>query len=84
MLSNLTAGMSPVVTIGDAISQVVLSGLFRFISLFYLNDFWRIIRRHAAAAAVADSPAADSDKTKKEANDDTTSNTDSKENSKSD
>lgn len=47
MLSNLTAGMSPVSDLGDALSQVVLSGLFRFISLFYLNDFWRIIRQHA-------------------------------------
>jgi 3-dehydrosphinganine reductase len=46
MLSNLTAGMSPVSGIGDAITQVALSGLFRFISLFYLNDFWRIIRNH--------------------------------------
>ena len=46
MLSNLTAGMAPVSGIGDAISQVALSGLFRFISLFYLNDFWRIIRNH--------------------------------------
>ncbi|KAL3917272.1 MAG: hypothetical protein SGILL_004794 [Bacillariaceae sp.] len=48
MLSNLTAGMAPVSGIGDAISQVALSGLFRFISLFYLNDFWRIIRNHPA------------------------------------
>jgi hypothetical protein len=47
MLSNLTAGMSPVSDLGDAVSQVALSGLFRFISLFYLNDFWRIVRQHA-------------------------------------
>lgn len=44
MLTNLTAGMSPVANIGDALTQVALSGLFRFISLFYLNDWWRIIR----------------------------------------
>jgi len=83
MLSNLTAGMSPVVSLGDALSQVVLSGLFRFISLFYLNDFWRIIRQHAAAATT-DSATAESDKTKKEDDDDGTSNTDNKDDSKSD
>jgi 3-dehydrosphinganine reductase len=44
MLSNLTAGMSPVSNLADALTQVALSGVFRFISLFYLNDFWRIIR----------------------------------------
>ncbi|KAL3935277.1 MAG: hypothetical protein SGARI_003046 [Bacillariaceae sp.] len=46
MLSNLTAGMAPVSGVGDAITQVALSGLFRFISLFYLNDFWRVIRNY--------------------------------------
>lgn len=44
MLTNLTAGMTPVTTLGDALSQVALGGLFRFISLFYLNDWWRMIR----------------------------------------
>ena len=47
MLSNLTAGMSPVTTLSDALCQVTLMGLFRFISLFYLNDWWRIIRTFA-------------------------------------
>jgi hypothetical protein len=46
MLANLTAGMSPVSNLGDAITQIALSGVFRFISLFYLNDFWRIIRSY--------------------------------------
>jgi 3-dehydrosphinganine reductase len=46
MLSNLTAGMSPVSSLSDAMTQVALSGLFRLISLFYANDFWRIIRHH--------------------------------------
>jgi hypothetical protein len=44
MLTSLTAGMTPVTTLKDALSQVALGGLFRFISLFYLNDFWRLIR----------------------------------------
>lgn len=43
MLTALTSGMSPVSNLFDAITQVALMGLFRFISLFYLNDFWRII-----------------------------------------
>ena len=47
MLSALTSGMSPVSSLGDAVTQVALNGLFRFISLFYLNDFWRIIRNCA-------------------------------------
>lgn len=44
MLANLTAGMGPVSTVGDAVTQVALSGIFRLISMFYLNDWWRIIR----------------------------------------
>ncbi|CAB9503460.1 ketodihydrosphingosine reductase [Seminavis robusta] len=47
MLSALTAGMSPVSTLVDAVTQVSLGGLFRLISLFYLNDWWRIIRQCA-------------------------------------
>ncbi|KAG7349395.1 short-chain dehydrogenase/reductase SDR [Nitzschia inconspicua] len=47
MLSNLTAGMSPVSNMSDAITQVALMGLFRLISLFYSNDFWRIIRNYS-------------------------------------
>jgi 3-dehydrosphinganine reductase len=46
MLSALTAGMSPVSTLGDAVSQVALMSLFRLVSLFYLNDWWRIIGIH--------------------------------------
>ena len=42
MLSTLTSGMNPVTSIGDAICQVALLGLLRFISLFYLLDFGRI------------------------------------------
>jgi len=47
MLTALTAGMSPVTGVVDGISQVGLMGLFRFISLFYLNDFWNIVKKCA-------------------------------------
>jgi len=43
MLNTLTAGMSPVHSIVDAMCQIFLMGLLRFISLFYLMDFRRII-----------------------------------------
>jgi 3-dehydrosphinganine reductase len=46
MLSNLTAGMSPVSSMSDAMTQVAWSGLFRLVSLFYSNDFWRTIRNY--------------------------------------
>ena len=45
MLSNLTAGMSPVSSLVDALSQVALGGFFRFICLFIVNDWWRTIRQ---------------------------------------
>ena len=45
MLSALTTGMSPVSTLGDAVTQVALMGFFRFVSLFYLNDFWRTLQK---------------------------------------
>jgi 3-dehydrosphinganine reductase len=54
MLTALTAGMSPVSTLGDALAQVALGGLFRFVSLFYLNDWWRMIRSEAQKRAVED------------------------------
>ena len=44
MLTALTSGMSPVTNLFDALTQVSLMSLFRFVSLFYLNDFWRIIQ----------------------------------------
>lgn len=44
MLSNLTAGMGPVSSLSDAVTQVALMGVFRFISLFVLNDWWKTIR----------------------------------------
>lgn len=46
MLANLTAGMGPVTSLGDAVTQVALAGLFRLVSLFYLNDWWNVIRSY--------------------------------------
>lgn len=42
MLSTLTAGMNPVTSVFDAVWQVSLMGLLRFVSLFYLMDFGRL------------------------------------------
>ena len=42
MLSMLTSGMNPVTSVFDAVCQVALMGLLRFISLFYLMDFGRL------------------------------------------
>lgn len=43
MLSNVTCGFSPVTNFLDAMLQVVSMGIFRFISLFYLYNFDRIV-----------------------------------------
>jgi 3-dehydrosphinganine reductase len=45
MLATLTAGMGHAHTITETLCEVFLMGLFRFISLFYLMDFRRIIRK---------------------------------------
>lgn len=58
MLSALTAGMSPVSSLVDAMAQVALMGLFRFVSLFYLNDWWRIIRNEAQKQTTTNESAA--------------------------
>jgi hypothetical protein len=50
MLNNLTAGMSPLHGILDGLTQVLLMGLFRLISLFYLWDFTRIIAKCGKSA----------------------------------
>ena len=54
MLSTLTAGMSPVTSLRDAIYQVALMGLLRFISLFYLLDFGRITQNCHDAKVMKD------------------------------
>lgn len=43
-LSNLSAGFGPVFNMGDALAQVALLSVFRWIAIFVQNDFWRIIR----------------------------------------
>jgi hypothetical protein len=45
MLSTITGGMNPVTSTLDAICQVALMGLLRFVSLFYLMDFGRITQK---------------------------------------
>lgn len=42
MLSTISAGMSPVTSLFDALCQISTMGLLRLISLFYLMDFGRI------------------------------------------
>jgi len=43
-LTNLTVGFGPVSNMSDALAQISLLNLFRWIVLFVQNDFWRIIR----------------------------------------
>jgi 3-dehydrosphinganine reductase len=45
MLGALTAGMGPESSLAGAITQVALMGFFRLVSLFYLNEFWNIVRQ---------------------------------------
>lgn len=45
MLSSLAVGMSPAHTTLDTICQIFLLGIFRFVSLFYLMDFRRIVAK---------------------------------------
>ncbi|CAL1539395.1 unnamed protein product [Lymnaea stagnalis] len=45
MLACVTCGFSPVTSIMEATQQVVTMGIFRIISLFYLDHFDRIVRR---------------------------------------
>ncbi len=45
MLSTLTSGMSPGVNLLDVLCQTFLSGLFRFVSLFYLWDFRNTVKK---------------------------------------
>ncbi|KAK7114250.1 3-dehydrosphinganine reductase-like [Littorina saxatilis] len=45
MLSTITAGFSPISSIMEALQQVSLMGLFRFISLFYLAHFDHTVKK---------------------------------------
>ena len=51
MLATLTAGMSPVTGVADAVCQVALMGLLRLVSLFYLLDFGRITQNYRRPGA---------------------------------
>ena len=44
MLSNLTAGMGPTSSLIDMVAQISAMGLFRVVSLFYLNRWWDMLR----------------------------------------
>ena len=48
MLSNLTAGMGPSSSFGDVVAQIAGMGIFRVISLFYLNTWWDMLRAYEA------------------------------------
>lgn len=61
MLSNLTAGMAPVTSLGDAVTQVALSGIFRIIGLFILNDWWNIIRTFPTSTSTTESSSKKAD-----------------------
>jgi len=54
MLTTLTAGMSPVTSFADALGQVFLMSVLRFISLFYLMDFDNKIRKCKKESAQED------------------------------
>lgn len=45
MISNLTAGFAPVTNWMDAVTQLALSSILRWISLFYVMDFHQIIQK---------------------------------------
>ncbi len=45
LLGNLTGGMSPVHRLVDAVIQILFMGFFRFLSLFFLMDFRRIVNK---------------------------------------
>ena len=49
LLSTLTAGFSPATTLQDAVSQIGVMSLARWISLFYLKDWHRIIRNYQSS-----------------------------------
>ena len=48
MLSNLTVGMGPTAVVTDLVAQIAAMGIFRIVSLFYLNSFWDMLRDFAA------------------------------------
>ena len=45
MLNTVSCGMSPFDNLVDFLSQICLAGLLRFIGLFYLMDFRKIVSK---------------------------------------
>ena len=46
MLSTLTSGMGPAGSLGSALVQVFTMGLWRLVSLVYVQDFYRTVKKH--------------------------------------
>lgn len=45
LAANMTAGLSPMTQMGDGLVQVALPAVMRFAGLFFLNDWWAMVRR---------------------------------------
>jgi 3-dehydrosphinganine reductase len=80
MLTALTAGFGPVSGLLDAVSQIAGGPLFRFISLFYLQDWWDTIRRHQNEKKATKAASKDYGTIKKEATSSETETTNSTKN----
>jgi len=48
LLATLSSGMSPAHRFVDAVAQILFMGFFRFLSLFFLMDFRRIVAKVGA------------------------------------
>lgn len=67
MLSNLTAGMGPTSSILDVVAQIAAMGIFRVISLFYLNRWWHLLRNFKPKAEAKNAtPTSDYGSTRRE------------------
>ena len=64
LVSTLTAGFSPATTLKDAVSQITVMSLARWISLFYLKDWHRIIRNYQSSRPKEDSATSGSESVK--------------------
>lgn len=64
MLTTLCAGMGPVTDSLSLLAQLFLTGIFRFVSIFYLWSFANIIDKEHKKKKAAAAAAANTDKTK--------------------
>ena len=46
-MANVSVGFGPVMNLSDAITQVTLLPLLRWIALFVMNDWWNIIIKYS-------------------------------------